>query len=98
MRHAPKRLNHVIHRKMGPLVNLVPEFAFDSPQGRIGRLAGEFIVDIHLAPADLIDDHQRSGPLQAVQLSPERTFFFLNGQLGDFADAHREVSNDLDIF
>jgi hypothetical protein len=36
--------------------------------------------------------------LQAVQLSPERAFLFLNGQLGDFADAHREVSNDLDIF
>ncbi len=93
-RDADERIHHPVDGKMVPLVEDAAEGLLIQPAHCVFTAQCQLVFR-HLMPADLINLNHRPFYLQAVQLRPEHSFFFLNRQCRDFSDLGRQPSQDL---
>ena len=76
-----------VARKVPPLVEGAPQFAFLLLRPRVLGLERQLVVNVHLMPADFVDPDHRAHGLAVVQLLPESRLLLVNRQRGDLANS-----------
>jgi hypothetical protein len=88
--------NHVA-RKVPPLIEGAPQFAFLLLRPGVLSLKCQLIVDVHLMPADLVDPNHWTLGLAVVQLLPKSGLLPVNRQRRDLSQFSGQILQEFFI-